>query len=149
MRARIAMAALIDDECLAEFGHVEFVGAEQIYKVDLAFGCTIENAGHVAALDEAEIERGNTARCRMQHIESIPAAFGDRARGADHAGVGSDPCSEFQYRSAIGARQRAGAEDQHRALGVFQNFRKCMCSVRDCLQNVRAAPNCSTGYVRS
>ena len=68
MRAGIAMAALIDHEGAAQLGDVEFVGAEQIDKVDLALLAPSTIAGHVAAArarQEAEIERRRraTPRC--------------------------------------------------------------------------------------
>ncbi len=49
MGAGIAMAALIDDEGAAQMGDVDFVGAQQIDKVDLALLRAIDNAGDIAA----------------------------------------------------------------------------------------------------
>ena len=60
MGAGIAMAALIDDEGAAQMGDVEFVGAQQIDKVDLALLRAVDNAGHIAAAvarQEAQIQR--------------------------------------------------------------------------------------------
>ena len=71
----IAMAALIDDEGLAEPAHIDFVGAEQIDDIDLALFGTGENRLDVPALltrHEAEVEAGDSRRGGMQDAEPIP-----------------------------------------------------------------------------
>src|SRR6185312_8475794 len=112
MRANIAMRTLIDDEGAAEFVHIELVRAEQPDELHAA----AENAGHVLAFDEAEIERAN-ARCRgMQHIETNPAAFCRCARRTDSAAVARDFRGEMEDSGTVRTRERAGADDDHRAL---------------------------------
>src|SRR5580692_4811416 len=139
MRTRIAMRALIDDEGLAQRARVDLVRAEHIYKVDLAFRSAIENARHIAALDETEIERGDAACGGVQHIESVPAAFGNAASGTDHARLTRELRGERKDRRAIGPRNRAGTENEHGALRVFQHFREVMTAIRERAKRCRIA----------
>ncbi len=71
----------------------------------------------------------------MQHIEAVPAAFGCGACRADHAGVAGDFRGELQDRRAIRRDNRAGAQDNHRPLGVFQHLGKVVAAVCEVLSS--------------
>ena len=105
MGARIAVAALIDDEGLAEPLHVDLVGAEEIDDFDFAGTGGVEHGPDVEtafARDEAEIEAADARGRRMQHIEAIPGRFRlDRADGDGRLG------GERKHRRAVGPRDSA------------------------------------------
>ncbi len=76
MRARIAVAALIDDEGFAQRRHVDLVGAEQIDGIEVAAPRGIHHARDIEpalARHEAEIEAGDPRGRGVKHVESVPA----------------------------------------------------------------------------
>ena len=127
----VAMRTLIDNEGAAEFVHIELVRTEQPDEIDLALARAVENARHIAAVDEAEIERANARGRGMQHIETDPTAFCWCTCRADGAAVARDLRGDMQDRRAIRARQRTGADDDHRTLRILQNFREGMAAIGD------------------
>ena len=66
----------------------------------------------------------------MQDIEAVPL-------GTHHAGGFGDLAGEAEDDGAVGTRQRALAEDQHRLLGRLQPGREGMAAVGDGCQHGR------------
>ena len=94
------------------------------------------DAGHLprrqAALPrhEAEIERADPRRRAVQHAEAVPAVL-------DRAEARSPPSRRASSNGrAVGARERAGADDHHRTLGLAQHFGEA-CAGRSCGQRFR------------
>ncbi len=140
MRAGVAVRALIDDERAREPRHVDLIDAEQEDELDVALRRAVEDRVRVAAVgarQEAEIERADARGGRVQHVESVPAAFGGRSGGTDHAGGRGDALREAQDRCAIGAGERALAQDQHRPLGVAQHLREGVRAGGDLFEHAR------------
>ena len=107
--------ALVDHEGVAERRRVDLIGAEQEYDLDLTPVGRGQDTGDVVtafARDQAKVETADPRRGGVQNVEAVPVvldhtvALGDRARGREN-------------RCAVGARERAATENQHRPLGLL------------------------------
>ena len=131
--AGVAVMALIDDEGLAQLRHVDLVDAEQVDEFDLALGSAGQDARGIAPArprHEAELEPADPRRGGMEDVEAVPAFLHQPGRLGQLAG-------EMEHGGAVGACQRALAQDQHRALGLLQNLEEGMAALGQRLQRLR------------
>ena len=109
MGAAIAMRAEIDDEGAGR--HLDLVGAEIEQQVDLA-ARHLGRAKPALPRREADIEPADARSGGMQNVEAVPAILDDAERQRRFGG-------KRQHGEAVGPRERAGAEDEHR-LGLVR-----------------------------
>ena len=128
MGAAVAMAALIDDEGVAEPLRVDLVGAEQIDDIDLALLGAVEDRLDVPApfaRHEAEVEAGDARGGGVQHAEAIPAESGLTAPMAIAALAASASTA-----APSGRASAAWPDDHERPLRAFDLFEERMRSAR-------------------
>ncbi len=122
MGAGVTMTALINDEGAAEMGDIEFIGAQKIKKVDFAAfsaSSTMPATSRPPAPGKKPISSAATRDGGgVKNIETVPAAFSVGAGRPDHAAIAGNLRCQRQHRRTIGADQGAGAQNNHRALGV-------------------------------
>ena len=130
----IAVMALIDDECVAQAGHIDLVGTEKVEHLNVSIGGALHHGGHVIATGarhQTKIEPADAARGPVQDVEAVPTVD-------HHAAVLGDAPSRRQYLSPIGPRQCARAHDEHGVLRDLEGLGEGVAARGDCGQGVRS-----------
>ena len=130
------MAALIDDESLAELCHIDLIGAQQIDEFDFAFALRRREELSATSRPACPCPAGTKPRSSAPQRAKPPYAAHCRkpfqppsasvCLRADHAGVA--PASFAASAKGLPRRQRApprrGRSMIGRTLGVLENFRR-------------------------
>ena len=137
MRATVAMAADINHKRIAQFGAVYFIGTVKNNRRDITRLAAFDYAVAVAPVfagQKPDIHATNACGGGVQHIKPVPAI-------RNHAGFFRQREGLRENARAIGARQCALPQNQHRALGFRQHIGKPVLARDKLRQGLRPGPD--------